>query len=180
MRHAVRLFGAALVLGFAGWAGADDTKSGSKADSAPITDDQFVIKAASSGMHEVEISNLAKTQATSPDVKRFAERMVTDHTKANKELIEAAKNTGTVAPVKMLEEHQKMVEKFRALKGAEFDKMYAQHAVESHQKSVDLFTNASKNVKDANLRAFAEKTLPVIKEHLEMAKKLNGGTGNDR
>ena len=60
----------------------------------------------------------------------------------------------------------------KVLLGAEFDKAYAKHMVEDHEKAVKLFENASKNIKDPGLKDFATKTLPTIKEHLEMAKKL--------
>jgi len=168
MRNVMRVFAAATLLAFGVVATADDK---------PITDDQFVIKAASSGMHEVELGQLAKTNAASPEVKKFGERMVEDHGKANKELMEIAKGANIGVPAKMLDEHQKMVDKFKKLRGAEFDREYTKHAVESHEKSVELFTNASKNLKDAKLRAFAGKTLPTVKEHLEHAKKLDKGAG---
>jgi len=180
MRYAGRLLGAALILVFAGWATAQNQKGTKAADApkdAPVDDMTFVMKAAADGKHEVMLGELAKAQAASADLKKFAEKMVTDHTKANEELMAAAKAAKIAVPGGLPEDMVKEVEKFKALKGAEFDRMYARHMVEDHEKAVKLFENASMNLRDPGLKGFATKTLPVIKEHLEMAKKLSGGTG---
>jgi putative membrane protein len=149
-----------------------------KAEDKPVTDAEFVIKAASGGMFEVESSRLAKGNAKSADVKKFAEMMITDHEKANKELMEVAKKANLGLPTKMLEDHQKLLDQVKNAKG-DFDRTYMGAQVKAHEEAVDLFTNASKSVKNADLRAFAEKTLPTIKEHYEHAKKHAKG-GKDK
>lgn len=174
MRVVMRVFAAAAVLALGVGATAQDRKD---KDTKPFSDAEFVVKAASDGMHEVELGNLAKTNAAGSDVRKFGERMVTDHSKANKELMDIAKGANLGVPTKMLDEHAKHVEHMGKLKGADFDKAYVKHMVEDHKEAVDLFTRASKEAKDAKLKAFAEKTLPVIKEHLEMAQKLDKGSG---
>ena len=120
---------------------------------------------------------MAKNQGASAEVKKFGERMITDHTKANQDLMTAAKAANIAVPGGLPDEQTKEYDRFKNLKGAEFDKAYIKHMVEDHEKAVKLFENASKNLKDPGLKAFATKTLPTIKEHLEMAKKLGGGTG---
>lgn len=142
-------------------------------DQKPISDEQFVMKAASGGMYEVESSKLAKERATNKDVKSFAEQMIADHTKANKELMEAAKGAGTVVAGKMDEHHQKMLEQLKGIKGSEFDTRYIEQQVKAHEESVSLFTNASKNLKNPELKKFAEKTLPTLKKHQEHVKMLD-------
>jgi putative membrane protein len=156
----------ALALGVAGTDAQDR-----KAEDKPVADAEFVIKAASGGMFEVESSKIAKDAAKAEEVKKFAEMMITDHEKANKELMDVAKKANLGLPLKMLDEHQKMLEKVKGAKGSDFDKTYMETQVAAHEEAVALFSNAAKNVKEANLRAFAEKTLPVIKEHHEHAKK---------
>jgi len=158
----------ALTLGFA--ALADD-----KTDTRPVTDAEFVIKAASGGMFEVESGKLAKDMASAADVKKFAERMVADHEKANKELMEVAKKANLGIPTAMLDEHKKLLERVRGVKGADFDRAYMDTQLTAHEEAVALFTSAAKSAKDAGVRAFAEKTLPVIKEHHEHAKKHASG-----
>jgi len=163
------------MLAMAAAASGDDKK----ADEKPVSDEEFVIKAASGGVFEVESGKLAKDAAKSADVKKFAEKMVTDHEKANKELVEVAKKTGLGIPVKLLDHHQKMLETVKGGTGDGFDRAYMDTQVKAHEEAVALFANASKNVKNADLKAFAEKTLPTIKEHYEHAKKHAGG-GSDK
>jgi putative membrane protein len=180
MRSVARSAAAVCVLTLCGFTAAvSQDKSGSR-DVKPVSDEEFVIKAASSGMHEVEIGQAAQNQAQSAEVKKFGERLVTDHTKANKELMQIAKTAGLSVPTKMLDEHQKMVEKFKNLKGAEFDREFIRHAVESHKKGIELFTGATRGAKNAELKAFAEKTLPTLKEHLELAQRLDKEGGRDK
>jgi putative membrane protein len=140
-------------------------------DKQPIADAEFVTKAASGGMFEVESSKLARDGAASSEVKKFADQMIADHGKANKELMELAKKVGLDVPAKMLDPDQKLYDKVKAAKGAEFDKVYMDAQVKAHDDAVELFNNAAKNAKDPGLKAFAEKTLPVIKSHQEHAKK---------
>src|SRR5215218_2730280 len=146
------------------------TADDKKGDAQPITDEEFVLKAASGDMCEIESSKLAKDMAKSDEVKKFAEHMIADHTKSSKELMEVAKKADLGLPTKMLDEHAKLLEKVRGGKG-DFDRAYMDAQLTAHKDAVDLFTTAAKNAKDPGLRAFAEKTLPVIKEHYEHAQK---------
>jgi len=146
-----------------------------------FNDQTFVIKAASAGMHEVQVNTAAKDKAKDGEVKHFAEKMVTDHTKANNELMATAKAAGVGVPTAMLDEHRKDVEKWRNYSGADFDKAFMHHMVMDHEKAVALFEKASKECQNPQLKAFAEKTLPTIKEHLSMARKVEGGVkGSDK
>jgi len=147
----------------------------------PFNDQTFVIKVASAGMHEVQVNTAAKDKAHDAEVKHFAEKMVTDHSKANKELMSVAKAAGIGVPTQMLDEHQKDVAKWRNFNGANFDKEFMHHMVMDHEKAVSLFERASKECQNPQLKAFAEKTLPTIKEHLDMAKRIHGNAkGTDK
>jgi len=147
----------------------DAKKAGEK-----FTDQMFVIQAGSGGMHEVALGKLAATNAENPEVKKFGERMVTDHTKGNMELMEAAKSANVGVPAKMLDEHQKHVDHLGKLKGAEFDAAYMKHMVEDHKEDIALFQTASKQATNPAIKQFATKTLPTLQEHLKMAEKING------
>jgi putative membrane protein len=156
---------AALVLG--GVALAEDKKL----DAKPVTDAEFVIMAASGGMFEVESSKVARDGAASADVKKFAGRMIADHGKANKELVEVAKKANLGVPTKMLDDHQKLLDRVKGAKGSDLDRVYMDAQVTAHEEAVALFSSAAKSAQDPGVKAFAEKTLPVIKEHYEHAKK---------
>ncbi len=143
-----------------------------RASTITFDDAEFVAKAASGGMHEVELGKLASTQARSEDVKKFGEKMVTDHGKAGEALKKAANAAGITLPEKMNEEHQKEFDKFKDKKGDAFDKAYVNHMVKDHEGDVELFTKASKEANNPELKRFATTTLPVVKEHLKMIKKI--------
>lgn len=149
---------------------------GARAQDKPadqFTDEMFVKTAASSGMHEVELGKIAADKAKNEDVKTFAQQLVKDHTKANEGLKTAAKAANIAVPDEMLEKHKKHVEMFRNYKGTNFDQDFLKHEVADHTEAVALFTRASKEAKNRELKDFATKTLPVLQQHLEQAKKLS-------
>jgi len=144
-----------------------------KADNKPLTDQEFVMKAAAGGMHEVELGKVASTNAMDPEVKKFGERMVADHTKANQDLMTVAKQANINIPTALPADKQKELEKFRALKGADFDRAYMAHMVKDHDEDVALFTRASKDLQDPGLKGFATKTLPTLQDHQKQARQIN-------
>jgi putative membrane protein len=113
--------------------------------------------------------------ARSSALRDFGQRIVKDHTKANQELIKIAARKGVTVPNQPDEKHEKMLTELSKLKGAEFDKMAKHQAVMDHQEAIRLFEKASQTLQDSELKAFAQKTLPTLKEHLELAKGLEGG-----
>jgi len=130
-------------------------------------DADFAVKAADGGMAEVAYAKVALQKATSPKVKEFAQMMITDHTKANMEMMALAKTKNITLPTAPSAEHQKMVADASAKSGADFDKKYVDDMVADHKEDVSLFKKASTDCKDADLKAFATKTLPVLQSHLD-------------
>ncbi len=159
---------AAASLGLAVFATTADDKSAGR----PMTDEEFVVKAASGGLFEVESSKLAKDAAANPEVKKFAEKMIADHGKANQELMDVAKKANLGVPAKMTEDHQKLFDRVKGVRGQEFDAAYLDAQVKAHTEAVTLFEKGSQGLKNADLKAFAEKTLPTIKEHLTHVQKM--------
>jgi putative membrane protein len=145
------------------------------ADSAVPEPTTFVKKAAVAGLTEVEAGKIALSKSQDPAIRSFAQRMVTDHTKANAELASIASSKGIDAPKKPDAEHQAMLDKMSAKSGAEFDREYSQHMKMDHSKAIALFEGASKTT-DEDLAGFAKKTLPTLKEHKKLAEKLPGKT----
>ncbi len=132
----------------------------------------FVKKAAMAGMTEVELGKLALEQSQDDNVRKFAERMVKDHGKANTELAAIAQKKGLEVPQQLDAEHKAMVQQMSGKSGTGFDAAYAQHMSADHAKAVTLFEGGSQS-SDADLSAFAKKTLPTVKEHKQMADSLN-------
>jgi putative membrane protein len=159
-----------LLLALAGASTASLAADASDTPPAPAT---FVTKAAQDGMTEVEAGKLALSKSQNSQIRSFAQRMVTDHGKANAELASIARTKGIDAPKKLDAEHQAMVDAFREKAGAEFDAAYAHHMNMDHSKAISLFEGASKT-SDKDLAAFAQKTLPTLKEHKQLAEKLPG------
>jgi putative membrane protein len=145
-------------------------------------DHAFMMAAAQSNLAEIETGRLAMEKGSHPEVKQFGHHMVEDHGRANEELAELAKKKGVALPDKPDEAHQQDAARLKELSGAEFDKRYAGMMVADHVKAVALFEEKAKQAQDPDVRAFAEKTAPKLREHLKMARDLNakvGGTNAD-
>jgi len=141
-------------------------------------DRDFLMDAAMGGMMEVELGRVAAQQAASEGVKQFGQRMVDDHSKANTELMTLATSKGITLPTERDAKHKEHVTKLSAMSGAEFDRAYMNMMVSDHNKDVAAFEKESAKGGDPDLKAFATKTLPTLKEHQQMAKALHGQGGN--
>lgn len=143
-------------------------------DSAVVEDDaKFAVEAANGGMAEVALSKIAEEKAKDPKVKEFAKQMIKDHSKANDELKTLATSKGITLPSAPNEEKQKEAADLGGKAGSDFDKAYISQMKKDHDQTVKLFEDAQKDVKDAELKAFIDKTLPVIKAHAEHVKSLD-------
>lgn len=140
------------------------------------SDATFVFKASESDMAEIELAKLAMKQGGNARVREFAAKMVKDHTKSSEELAPIAKKHGFALAKEVSSTHKDVCEKLKKLSGADFDREYMAGQVKAHQTAVKLFTQQSKSGKDADLRAFASKTLPTIQEHYKMAQELAKGS----
>ena len=156
---------------------AGDTSAKMTATAGPVDkgDSAFVITAANDGITEVAIGNVAQHKALSARVKNFADMMVTDHTKAGDELGAIAKAKNITVASTPNAHSQKMIDDLSKKSGKAFDKAYVNGMVDGHEKAVKLFTDASNNCKDADLKAFAAKTLPTLKMHLDSIKAIKSG-----
>jgi len=160
-----------------GFAVACATLSLARPDDKSSSDQQFVTKAGEGGLAEVNLGNLAAKRASDSAVKKFAEHMVKDHTKANKELDSLGDSRKFTLPKTMDAEHKKMMDKLGKLSGAEFDRAYMEGQVKDHEETVALFEKEAKNGKDEELRGWAKKTLPTLRMHLKMARETYKNLG---
>jgi putative membrane protein len=140
---------------------------------APSTTD-FVQKAALSDMYEVEAGKIASQKGQSEAVKSFGQMMVDAHSKTTEELnaIIASEGLKVDLPARLDSKHQKLIDDLNAATGAEFDKTYANQQIDGHQDAVSLFDAYANKGDNVALKAFAQKTLPVIQQHLDESKKL--------
>ena len=127
---------------------------------------------AQSDLAEVQAGKMGVSKASSPEVKKFAQSMVDDHGKHLSELRTMAKTKGMQLPSTPAKKHQNAMKKLESASGAEFDKLFMQQMVKDHEDALKLVQNTAKNAKDAELKADAEKTAPVIQKHLDEAKRI--------
>jgi len=139
-------------------------------------DKKFAMKTAEGNLAEASLGGMAASKTTNADVKAFAQRMQTDHTNANNELMAWAKSKGLDLPTQPNAEAQKMSDDLAKKNGAAFDKAYMEAMVKGHDKVVAEFKAEQKKAKDADLKAWVDKTLPTIEDHdksaHDIAKKL--------
>jgi putative membrane protein len=150
-------------------------------DNVAHVDASFMKNAAEAGLAEVEASKLAVTKATNTQVKGFAQQMVDDHTKANDELKALAATKGVELPAEPSMAQRAKLKALQGADGANFDKRYAEtFGLKAHEDTVNLFQKQSKKAKDPEVKAWAEKTLPKLQHHLEMAKDLNNAVKGEK
>lgn len=132
------------------------------------SDRSFLEKAAKSGIKEVEISQGTLDHLNNPQVKSFAQMMVSDHSQANQELMALAARKGVTLPSKEYKYEEKWSKKAT---DKDLDEDYIKQMVDDHEDAVKLFEKAAKS-DDADIAAFAQKTLPTLEHHLTMARDL--------
>jgi putative membrane protein len=149
------------------------TQSATSAQSSAAAK-QFVEQAGISGLAEVEMGELGVKKATNGQVKAFAKRIVADHTKANEELMTAIKGKGLQVPSSRTSMHKATVEKFQQQDaGKNFDRDYMEQMIEDHKADVELFETAADDEKlDLELRSYAKRMLPTLRDHLQQAQTI--------
>jgi putative membrane protein len=136
-------------------------------------DAKFATTAANGGMAEVALGKLAQQNSNNDQVKNFGAMMVTDHGKANDELMAIAKTKNITLPTAVDADHQKKMDDLSKLKGKDFDKAYVDAMIDGHKKTLDLMQNEAKNGTDPDLKAFAAKTAPTVQMHLDAINKIH-------
>lgn len=170
---------------------ANETEQGRRPSSSPSATDQqvttnqqsaalnpddrsFLETAAVGGKAEVELARLAQQKAQNEQVKQFAQRLQQDHSQANTELLSMSEKMSLTLPTQLDNQHKQHREHLSKLSGAKFDREYIKMMVDDHQKNVDDFQKQSGNAINSDVKNFASKTLPVLQQHLDMAKNIQG------
>ena len=144
-----------------------------KDDKVARGDRKFIVKAAEAGLFEVEMSQLAASKASDQAVKNFASMLADHHAAANSELTQLANAKGVELPVGPPKLKRRGIAKLDKLPGRKFDEHFVREVgIKSHEKDIKLFEKGGKDVKDAQLKAWIDKTLPTLREHLAQAQRL--------
>jgi putative membrane protein len=154
---------------------ANEQKADSTTKMAEIAkDDQdFLVKAASGGLMEVQLGKLTAEKSASASVKEFGQKMVTEHSKLNDELRALAAQKNITIPSTPGEDEMKDINKLTDAKmGRDFDKDYMALMVDDHKNDLDKFEKAATDCKDPDIKAFAAKYVPTLKQHLDAAQAI--------
>lgn len=135
-------------------------------------DQKFMMMAAKGGMMEIEMARLALQKSTNESVRQYAQKMIDDHTMAGDELKQLAASKGVMLPMSVEAKHMAMMAKMQRMSGMDFDMMYVKECgVKAHQDMEKLYMKESMSGKDMETKAWAAKTLPVVRMHLQMARE---------
>ncbi|SRR6266496_1073983 len=141
------------------------------------SDREFAIKATMGGKHEVDLGRLAADRASDSDVKAFANRMIQDHSRAGDELTQTTSRLGIKAPDEDEASFKQMVDRLSKLKGVEFDRAYMSEMVDNHMKDLSEIESYAKGDNNSELKTWAAKTVPIVREHLQQAQSIAAKIG---
>lgn len=149
--------------------------AGSAAAKDLATEDAtFLDKAAQAGHVEMQSANLALEKASSTNVKRYAQQMLVDHERMANDLKSLARAKGHKLPAEAAPAQRAQLESLGSNTGGAFDRRYTRTiGIQAHQETIALFEQAVSKSKDGDVEAFARKSLPTLRHHLEMARPID-------
>jgi putative membrane protein len=137
---------------------------------------QFVQKAAISDLFEIQSGQMAQQKATNDDYRQFGQMVNDDHSKTSQQIKSMAQNMpGVQLPTAPDSAHKQKLDKLQTLNGAQFEDQFKKDQVAGHQDAIKLFEGYAQKGDNADLKKFAQDTLPKLKEHLQHAQALPKG-----
>ena len=172
-----RTLAAAAVLCLAAGCGSQTTEQLGGMPSSTLSgqDNTYFRNITEGNLTEIRSSQMALQSAGSPQVKTFAQKMIADHTSAETQVAAVAQTKGVKLPTMLDEKHKDLVASLDGKSGTDFDKAYLDLQVKAHQATINENTDEANNGNDADVKSLAITLSPVLKEHLEMAEKLQNG-----
>jgi putative membrane protein len=137
----------------------------------------FISHAARGSMEEVQLGRIAADKASSPEVKQFGERMVTDHSQLGQKLQQLASNLNLTPEQQLSPEQQSAVSRLQNLSGKAFDREYIKAMIADHTKDISEFQRMASQASNADIKQFASEALPTLQEHLSAAREIAGKLG---
>ena len=162
-------------------AGSTSTAASGTSSKVASGDQKMMRDIAQANISEIAAGKLALQNSQSDDVKSFAQKMIDDHTKAQQELQTLADSKGVKLPTEPDAKHKALAKVMAGMKGEAFDKRYLkQGGLNDHENTHKLLARVQDKAKDADLKAYAAKTITAVDEHLTMAQDTAGkhGMGN--
>jgi putative membrane protein len=151
-----------------------NTMNNADTSKATVSQDavDFVQDAASGGMMEVQLGNIAQKNSKTKAVQDYGKMLVDDHTSANNNLKDIADKKNINIPTTVKSDQQDKIDKLSKETGSDFDKDFISMAVDDHQNDIDKFKKAEDKIQDPDLKDFIAKTLPTLQKHLDKAKEI--------
>jgi putative membrane protein len=140
-------------------------------------DKGFLTDAAEGNLAEVEMGKLGEQKSQNEKIKQFCQSIQKDHQAANQKLQPLAQSKGVQFPDSADFRHRHEMKRLEKLSGAEFDREFATFALKDHGKTISLFQKEIKDGEDADLKQFAQSTLPTLQQHMDMAKDAAKAVG---
>jgi putative membrane protein len=147
------------------------------AEPVPATEQAFAKNAAQDGLAEIQLGKLALTKATDQNVKDFGQKMVDAHTRISDDLRALAGQKDIMIPTDLTSADQALVNQLSGLSGDAFDKAYMSAMVKDHQTDLAGFQKEANSGADKDLRGYASRTLPILRQHLQLAKSIAASVG---
>lgn len=156
-------------------------KSAASQQSRVSTSDRKWLMAAADGeLKEVSLGHIVAKRADNSAVRKFARRMIQDHTKAQSELQKLAKSKGVMLPTHLGTKNRKALAHMARISPSRLSHDYIQNMVADHYKDVSDFSKEAKHGQDKDVRTWAAKTVPVLQMHLQMARTTARGVVSPR
>ncbi len=140
--------------------------------SSASADKTFLMMADEGNSAEIAASQLALKKSKNPEIKTYAQQMITDHQKLRSDMAPLAQQLGVTTPQPLNETHKVEAKRLAALSGDKFDKEYIKAMDLDHHKTLDMFKNEISTTSNADLKAAASQGQPVIQQHTDMADQM--------
>jgi putative membrane protein len=141
-------------------------------DAGSVDPATFVKKASHINLGEIELGTLATKRSARADVKEYGQRLVTDHQKAYDDLKKVAVAENLQVSTTIDKQHKDLAARLGSLQGANFDREFLPAMVKGHKEAIQLFEAQAASGRDIGLKSYAQKCLPVLRDHLKMAEEL--------
>jgi len=141
-----------------------------RADDDKTADLKFVKEANQINLEEVQAGKLAQQRSVNAAIKKYGEHLAMDHAKMRDELTALAHKKSIDLPKDLDSETQDKVDQLAKLTGAEFDRAFSRAMIAGHEKAIQKFDTEIKNGRDADIKAWAEKRIVTLREHLDAAR----------
>lgn len=134
----------------------------------------YVTESAQGGLTEVRLAQLALQKSQNNNIRRYAQQMIQEHTPVNQQLVQLATQKGITAPTDVGPKYQAAIARLSQLSSREFDQAYQQEAgINLHMEYLVVQRRQSLLGQDRDLKAFANKNIPVAQRHLQEGERLS-------